>query len=197
MALESTLPVEDEGGPVQPLGALGAGRPRRSLAEILETAKPFLGSVFGRFRVPPWDREDILQDALLLLVERGEQIQDPATWLVGVVRYKCMRYWRDRRRQLWRAVDAGTLEALGGSSLGKQESAVFRRELTTALARIRGRCRELLELRYLKGCKPPEVAQQLGYQPSSFQKIASRCLGALTQQLCRIGADRERSCQRS
>jgi RNA polymerase sigma factor (sigma-70 family) len=67
------------------------------------------------------------------------------------------------------------------------EGADLRRDLDILLERLPERCRSLLALRYRQGYEPPELAERLGYSPSSISKITTRCLAALTRHLVTAG----------
>ena len=155
------------------------------LAEALSNALPQVQSVFRRFHVPVADRDDVLHDALLALLRNSESVEDPPAWLVGTLKFKCLRYWRSRRRCLYDAVDRGLLESLDTPARECPERDAANSELHAALAKIDRRCRNVLELRYFAGCKAKELAERTGYRASSVGKITSRCIGALSRQLGR------------
>jgi len=163
-----------------------------SLEQFLAKVRPRLKILFARYRIPPQDTEDILQQALLALVYQRQGIRDPEAWLLGTLRNKCLVYWRDHRRKLYDAVDAAVLECMAEPLAPAQEDADLRRDLATAIERLPERCRSLLSLRYRHGYEPPELAKRLGYSPSSISKVTTRCLAALTRQLTAAGMARKR-----
>jgi RNA polymerase sigma factor (sigma-70 family) len=63
----------------------------------------------------------------------------------------------------------------------------LRQDLQRILARLPERCRSVLVLRYGLGYRSREVADLLGYQPSSIRKVTSRCIAALTRELVSSG----------
>jgi RNA polymerase sigma factor (sigma-70 family) len=156
-----------------------------SLEQFLKSVRPRMKALFAHYRVPPQDTEDILQQALLVLLYQRQAIRDPEAWLLGTLRNKCLVYWRDRRRKLYDAVDAAVLELMAEPMAPEQEGADVRRDLATAIERLPERCRALLSLRYNQGYEPPELARRLGYSPTSISKTTNRCLAALTHQLTR------------
>lgn len=158
-----------------------------SLEDFLARMRPRLKILFARYRIPPQDTEDILQQALLALVYQQQEIREPAAWLIGTLRNKCLVYWRDHRRKLYDAVDAAVLDCMAEPIAPAQEDADLRRDLSSALDRLPERCRSLLSLRYHHGFNPPEIAERLGYSPASISKITTRCLAALTHQLTETG----------
>ena len=174
------------------MSALDHPQVESSLEGFLKQVRPRLKAAFARYRIPPQDTEDILQQALMALVYRGEGIRDPEAWLLGTVRNKCLLYWRERRRLLYESVDAAVLEAVAEPVEPAQESSHLRHDLAQALERLPERCRSLLWMRYRQGYDPPELAERLGYSPASISKVTTRCLAALTRQLFASGVYRRK-----
>lgn len=158
-----------------------------SVGDLFEKLQPKLKRVFGRFRVPPEDAEDILQQSFLDLVYKKDQIYNPEAWVVATVRNRCIVYWRKRRRQIWDAVDSAMLELLAQPEAPGQKEVALRRDLEKVLSKLPKRCRNVLILRYGLGHRSREVAELLGYQPSSIRKVTSRCIAALTRELVDSG----------
>lgn len=161
---------------------------QQSLGEVplepfLQSVRPKLRTVFARYRVPPQDTEDILQQALLALVYHWSGVRDPEAWLVGTIRNKCMVYWRDRRRKLYDSVDASVLEWIAKPEAPSQERADLWQDLETVVARLPERCRSILWMRYRLGYESHEIAERLGYSPNSISKVTTRCLSALTREM--------------
>jgi RNA polymerase sigma factor (sigma-70 family) len=152
---------------------------------LLESQRPRLLALFSRYRIPPEDCEDLLQQALLALVYQHERIRTPGAWLVGTVRNCCRNYWTDRRRQVYDAVDGSVLDALATEESPAQELHDLRRDLELLIDQLPRRSRDLIRLRYLFGYEPAEAAAALGYSPASvskttrraFERIATRLLG--------------------
>jgi RNA polymerase sigma factor (sigma-70 family) len=157
-----------------------------SLEHFLKSVRPRMRTLFAHYRVPPQDTEDIVQQALLALLYQRQAIRDPEAWLMGTLRNKCLLYWRERRRKLYDAVDAAVLELMAEPMAPEQEGADVRRDLAMAIERLPGRCRALLSLRYNQGYEPPELAERLGYSPTSISKTTNRCLAALTRELTQL-----------
>lgn len=158
-----------------------------SIEELFEKLQPKLRRIFSRFRLPPEDAEDILQQSFLDLVYKQSQIYNPEAWVVATVRNRCIVYWRKRRSQLWDAVDSAMLELIAQPQDPGQKQVSLRRDLERVLAKLPERCRSVLVLRYGLGYRAREVADLLGYQHSSIRKVTSRCIAALTQELVDSG----------
>ncbi len=158
-----------------------------SLEQFLERTRPRLKSLFARYRIPPDDTEDILQQSLLALIYQWQNIRDPEAWLFGTLRNRCLIYWRERRRKLYDSVDTAVLDWVAKPTMPEQDGADLARDLTTVIDRLPDRCRSLLKLRYRLGYEPPEIAQRMGYSPQSIGKVTTRCLAALLRQLTVAG----------
>ena len=161
-----------------------------SLEDFLEKLRPRLKALFARYRIPPQDTEDILQQALLALVYQWQSVRDAEAWLLGTLRNRCLLYWRDSRRKVYESVDAAVLEWMADPLKPAQEGADLTRDLAAILERLPSRCRSVLELRYYFGYDPPEVAERMGYSPTSISKVTNRCLAALMRQLTAAGIGR-------
>jgi RNA polymerase sigma factor (sigma-70 family) len=157
------------------------------IEELIDRLQPKLRRVLGRYRVPIEDAEDILQQSLMDLVFKQKTIYNPEGWLLATVRNRCIIYWRKRRSQLCEAVDVSILELVAAPEAPRQARAALRHDLERILNQLPERCRSLLKLRYGLGYKPAEVAEALGYQPSSIRKVTTRCLARLTRQLTALG----------
>lgn len=155
--------------------------------ELLHALKPRLKGVLYRYRIPEQDAEDILQQTYLTLVYKRKQIRKVEPWLLATLKNRCIMYWRSRRSQLHDAVDTAILELVAEPEMPEQEKRELSHDLERVLYKLPERCQSILKLRYGLGYKPSEVAEELGYQPSSIRKVTNRCLAALTRQLFLIG----------
>lgn len=150
---------------------------------LLSSFKPRARAITSSFRIPAQDGEDLLQDALLTLVNKRHEIYSPEAWLAATLRKRCLMYWRSRRRSLLRQVDAAVLELIAAETPAPQEAVDLRHDLDNALRQLPARCRSLLIARYQKGLTPSEAARSLGYRFSGIYKLLERCLTAFTSQL--------------
>lgn len=154
-----------------------------SLEDLLKSLQRRLERILFRYQIPPEDSEDVLQEAVLTLIYKRSKIRDPEAWLVATLRNRCLMYWRSKRSRLYDAVDVSILELVAKPGDTPQERQEVQADLERAISELPDRCRSLLRLRYGLGYKPAEVAERMGYQPSSIRKITTRCLAALTRQL--------------
>lgn len=153
------------------------------LEQLLRDLSPRLLRKAVACGVPLHDAEDLLQQSFLALVQKADAVNDPERWLAGTLKRQCLMHLRQRRRQLYHAIDSAMLELFEDRKLSAQERVEIRRDLASAIHGIPDRCRTLLRMRYELGYLPGEVAESLGYSPTSMRKVTSRCLAALTRRL--------------
>lgn len=154
----------------------------QGLGAWLEGLRPRLTAVLKSYSIPVEDAEDLLQQALVVLVYRRETLRYPDRWLLGVLRKKCLMYWRSRRRRRDQSVDCKLLDWLSKPARPAQEWEDQLRDLSALLSRLSPRCRCLIRLRFQMGLEPGEVARRMGYRPTSIAKLTSRCLAELSAQ---------------
>ena len=82
------------------MSALDPGRIQDELPQLVDRLESEFARLFTYFRIPAQDAEDLLQDALVLFITKRPQIVSPDAWLIGTLRYRCLLYWRKRRRRL-------------------------------------------------------------------------------------------------
>ncbi|MEO8197684.1 MAG: sigma-70 family RNA polymerase sigma factor [Thermoanaerobaculia bacterium] len=169
------------------MSALDPGCIQDELPQLVDRLESEFARLFTYFRIPEQDAEDLLQDALVLFITKRPKIVVPDAWLIGTLRFRCLLYWRKRRRRLLETVDETLLMELAGGIPPRQNNDDLARDLSGAIGRLPDRCRSLLRLRYGLGCDDPEVAHRLGYSPTGIRKIAHRCLSALTHQMLASG----------
>lgn len=160
---------------------------QENVRDLLDRLKPKFRRILSRASIPPEDAEDLVQETVLGWIQKRRTVRDPEAWLLAGLKFKCMAYWRGRRRCLYRAVDQALLDVVCEPSSRPDEDLERSQDFKKLLAQISVRCRSLLDLRYKWGLRPPEVAQRLGYRRSSISNITRRCLTALTRELVAVG----------
>ena len=131
---------------------------------------PRLRTILARYRIPFEDAEDLIQDALLLLVRKGTSLRNPEAYLCITLQFRCLMYWRSRGRQRQEAVALDLLEALTDPQPPNQESAALRHDLRRLLAALPDKARQLIRLRYGLGYTAREVAQHLDAPPDAIRQ---------------------------
>jgi RNA polymerase sigma factor (sigma-70 family) len=164
-----------------------SSEPSVTLTEFLKDMEPKLKRLLALYRIPPEDAEDVLQQALLVLLYQWDRVREPETWLTGTLKRHCLMYWRIKRRRIYSAVDAAVLDWLSEPVAPSQEKTELMCDLENMVDRLPERCRYILRLRYRLGFQTNELAIKLGYQASSIGKITTRCLAALARELLSAG----------
>lgn len=131
---------------------------------------PRLRTILARYRIPFEDAEDLIQDALLLLVRKGTSLRNPEAYLRITLQFRCLMYWRSRSRQRQETVAMDLLEALADPQPPNQESAALRHDLRRLLASLPDKARQLIRLRYGLGYTAREVARHLDAPPDAIRQ---------------------------
>lgn len=157
--------------------------PGSAFEDFVEKVRPRLRKILSRYRIPPQDSDDLMQEAFLILVTKWGTVQNPEAWIVATLANRCIIYWRKSRSRLWDLVDGAVLELLAESGPPAQDGLDLRVDLENLVANLPDRCRSLLRLRYQLGCTTTETAEKTGYCRSSIRKVTRRCISALATQL--------------
>jgi RNA polymerase sigma factor (sigma-70 family) len=146
------------------------------MAAALGRVRPRLVKILRAYRVPALDSEDLVQDALLVLVTKWAEIRDPETWLIGTVRFLCRNYVRQQLRSKTVVADPEQLEQLAGAAPGGgQEECDVRVDLERLARALGPRQRRLLRLVVGLGLDGRELARVLGgATPASLRRARRR-----------------------
>lgn len=158
-----------------------ASRAQSKLEQLLAETEGQVEYLFHRYRIPPQDAEDLLQDSLLAYVMKASEVQSPAPWLLQTLKNQCVTFWRRRRRWLYEEIDSALLQDTGDNGVAAAQD--WRCDLRRAISRLPERCRSILQLRYSLGFDTMEMAGQLGYREGSVRKAEMRCISALTREI--------------
>jgi RNA polymerase sigma factor (sigma-70 family) len=142
----------------------------------LTRLRPLLAAEAAAEAVPGGiEAADLEQAVWVRLLELREPPADPAVWLRAAVRAEVRRAGRRLRRE-------GRLEPAHAGPTVEQQAldAEQRRALRAAVARLPGRCPELMGA-FISGADYtyPEIARELGISQGSLGPLRSRCLGCL------------------
>lgn len=116
---------------------------------------------FVRFRLPPSDAEDVLQDICVAAYQKFSQLRSHETfkpWLLAIARNRCNDYYRARAGNCEIAMDALPEAALRTHRYGRSAAAMVRETLDT----LGERDRQVLYLSYWHELSQAEIAQRLG-----------------------------------
>ena len=161
---------------------------RDPLHELLQRTQPSLKQIFTRFRMPPDVVEEILEDCLMVLVYRYDQLAQPDRWLLRTVRFRCLRYWRQRRYELSMLVQGVIFRWLEDESCDEATRQQRREELERQLQKLPPRCRrilgEIFRLVPPEGPIPPSLKNRVPRGgPYSPESPRVRCMNHLLRRL--------------
>jgi RNA polymerase sigma factor (sigma-70 family) len=142
-----------------------------------------LRAILGRHRIPFEDAEDLMQDALVLLLRKHGTLRNPDAYLCITLQFRCRMYWRDRNRRRQETVAAEHLEDLSEPEPPIQERVALGRDLRRLLADLPRNARRLICLRYGLGYTAREVAQYLGASPDAVRQRSTYARGLFTRRV--------------
>lgn len=154
--------------------------------QLVDRLAPLLWSVVRAYRLNDADAQDVLQTSWLRLLERVDQLTDPAkvgSWLATTVRRESLRVLRQRGRTV--PTDVEALD-LGADDQPSPELHVLRTEQATVLARafarLTERCQGLLRI-LAAAASYEEIAAAFDMPVGAIGPTRARCLKTLRRQL--------------
>ena len=129
--------------------------------------------------IPGQDAEDLVQDTFIEVIRKWDTLYSKEGWILGTLRFKCTKYWKDRRADPAESMDLPAIDSLCPPLPPPQEKQDEMRDLRHLLRRLGKRHQQVLRLRFVLGFNPREVADHLGYCPSSIRKLALRAVSRL------------------
>jgi RNA polymerase sigma factor (sigma-70 family) len=185
--VHSGNPPADVPGSLSDLIGRAAAGDQAAWGALVDRYTNLLWSVGRAHRLDTADAGDVVQTTWLRLVENLDRIQDPerlAGWLVTTARRECLRILRRSGREVVGAADDLSLEiiddapAIDARLLADERDAA----LWQCFERLTARCQQLL--RVLMAAEPPayaEVSASLGMPIGSIGPTRGRCLDQLRQ----------------
>lgn len=128
---------------------------------------------FVKFRLPPADADDVLQEVWLTAYQKQGDLRSPdaaKAWLLSIARSKCGDYFRAKTRRMELPLDALTESAL---SYGRQGVTV-REVVRDTLDQLGGVERQVLYLYYFRDLPQAEIAARLGVPLGTVKSRLSR-----------------------
>jgi RNA polymerase sigma-70 factor, ECF subfamily len=161
-----------------------AAAPRRAAFEAIveEVYEPL--QRYLRRRCPPQDVDELLDDVLLVLWRRLDDVpvDGALPWTYGIAR-RCLGNLRrsgQRRSRLLQRVGAGFREPAGPNATSAADAA-----LHEALDRLPERDREVIRLWAWERLEPREIAEVLGIRPNAVSVRLGRIQRRLADELAR------------
>lgn len=155
------------------------------LEAVLRRLDPRVRALLWRYRIPPSDRDDVFQEAILAMLRAGEEVADRERWCFATARNLCAEY--HRRRKCWERlvepVDPATLCGLTPAIDPPQSAAEAKHDLQTALdlSQLSDNERKLIRLRYGYGLASHEIASRMGCHQGNVRKATAKALARLRQ----------------
>jgi len=156
-----------------------AGVEPESLGEVLQRMRPRIKRLLKSYDIPYAEAEDLVQETILDALRKWDTIRHLEPWLLGTLRFKCSDYWKRQRQERVQAVDAAELEEVSAPQPPAQEREEILLDLRHLARGLDKRHRAVLWLRYGLGLSTGEVAERLGYCPSSIRKLTGRSMARL------------------
>lgn len=145
---------------------------------VLDALRPRMLAVLARYQIPSADGEDLVQEAILVTLERWEQIDNVPGWLLSVLRYRCSTYQRHRLcwKRLVQTMDPDELQAIAIPLDPPQELCDIHCDLQKLVRNLDTGERRLLVLRFAQDLGRSEVASRIGCHPANVTKVLRRIL---------------------
>ena len=125
----------------------------------------------------PHSAEDIVQEALMRVRPRFDDLRDPWPYTRTVILNAARSHARGRRREHAR------LEVL--AARGSLASSSEPKEMLDAIDRLPFRQKAVIVLRYYEDLSEQDIAGALGCRPGTVKSLASRALARLAQEIKR------------
>jgi RNA polymerase sigma factor (sigma-70 family) len=149
-----------------------------SIERVLESLAPRLRTLMCRYHISYEDREDLVQEAILVTLPRWEEIENKQGWLLTTIRNLCSVY--QRRRKCWSKLvqntDTSTLQSLAPCIPPPQVQSDYATDLKIILNKTDRKEIFFLYLRYVEELGPTELAAKIGCHPANIRKRAIRTL---------------------
>ena len=167
--------------PVEAAAPRAASDEPEGIAALLPAMYPSLKSLFRQFHLTPQDAEDILQSALLRLVQQRSLIGNLQGFLFATVRTKIAHHLRRRAAErLVQLADEHFAALVSEHPASRLER---RRDARRFLARLPPAVRQIADLRFGAGMTHREIAATLGQTEAGVRQILSRGLRSLRRDL--------------
>jgi RNA polymerase sigma factor (sigma-70 family) len=157
------------------------GMMTRQFQEDLELLYPRLRSVLMKYRIPSADADDILQDAVLSLVEHKDRIENAQAWLLTVVRFRCSIFHRRQVRwnRLILPMDPADLQALAKPLSPPQEHRDICCDINRLVRKLKADELRMLRQYFFQELGRKQLAIQFGCHPANVPKVMRRILARL------------------
>jgi RNA polymerase sigma-70 factor, ECF subfamily len=173
----------------------GESSSMRELARLWVQSQPAISAYITANVFDLHHAEDLVQEVAQVIAEKFttfDRSRSFLSWALGIARNRVLKYYRSRSQDRL-VLSEAALAKLAESMERVEDEAEARREaLRHCLQEIRGRRREVLQLRYGENAKTAEIADRFSMSPSAVSVMLFRVRAALysciRNQLAKHGA---------
>jgi RNA polymerase sigma factor (sigma-70 family) len=145
---------------------------------LLARSRAPLRALFRVHGIGPEEADDLLQEALLIIVLGWRRVGDPLGYLLGTVKKRIQIYLRRLQGERAGLFELGQLAPAGAGDV-PQLQVDFREDARRLLARLPEGSRRIVEMRYGEDLSSCDIAQALDRSDTSVRQAASRGLRRL------------------
>jgi RNA polymerase sigma factor (sigma-70 family) len=163
---------EDTGAPEARQAEVNPGQ--EPFAEPYDQYAPLLRKIaVKKFRIPPADVDALVHDVFTTYYSNPREVHAVEPYLIGAICNAARHYWRrtDAANALFCADDP--YAATPGDAI--VEEVARKRLLSKILARVGGRCRDIMVRYYVNGESTRAIAEALHLKPTTIRIFLSRC----------------------
>ncbi len=146
-------------------------------AALWTAAQPTIAG-FIRMLIPDYQQADeVLQRVAVTLVrkfDQYDQLRPFAAWAVGVAKYEVLYYRRERATDRHLFGDEVVDQIASRYELVVEEIDPIREALRYCLGQLKGRSKEVIELRYRRGMKSNAIADEMTLSAGAVRMLLCR-----------------------
>lgn len=167
----------------------------RELARLWVQSQSVISAYITANVIDAHHAEDLVQEVAQVIAEKFntyDRDRPFTSWALGVARNRLLKYYRTRARDRLVLSEAALAKLADSMERTEHEAEARRDALRHCLQEIRGRRRQVLQLRYGENAKTAEIAAQFGMSPSAVSVMLFRVRAALysciRNQMAKLGA---------
>jgi RNA polymerase sigma-70 factor (ECF subfamily) len=168
--------MSSSGEDIEPARQLAADS-RQALAAHWVKAQPVVAAFIASIVRDSHRADDLLQEVARISAEKFDDYDSSrafTSWVLGIARYEILRFRRSQGRSRIVFSDSLLENLIGDFQDQSEHSEERRRALRDCLAGISGRRRIVLEMRYQRDLRPPDIAERLGITSNAVLVLLHR-----------------------
>jgi RNA polymerase sigma-70 factor (ECF subfamily) len=160
---------------------------RQALAAHWVKAQPVVAAFIGSIVRDSHRADDLLQEVARISAVKFDEYDSSrafTSWVLGIARFEILRFRRAQGRSRVMFSDSLLENLIEDFREQSEDSEDRRKALRDCLDSISGRRRIVLEMRYQRDLRPPEIAERLGITPNAVlvllhrtRRILADCIG--------------------